>query len=717
MLLLFMSVTTQAKEKQYNVKEFQTAYSRYLQVSNDGDAKRLKHFADSVRKAGKETGNYRVEMLYYSSMNVLMYREGVEDSVRIKIFEEGRQRAKELGTDLMYWRNYSSLVVNYIYIDPVKALDMADQMLKEATKTKSTMGLIHSYYAMGYTYAMRGETMMAVSVLEKAQKLGEAHIDDNEVELDLHTYIYDMLAQCYAAIPVYDKALSTYDKMIRQTRSGKINTALSAEDQILNINCSKALIYFDAERYKEFGDLLAQMRKNPSFEDILNSDNDQLRLCVMLYDGKDHEAWQMIEQLSDPDDRHNFLYVYYKFKGDYGKAMKEWESMLIARDSALFKARLTDMEVMDSKIGNEQLRREQEQLKNRQRMIILGSAGFVLLLVVIFLLVIYVRTRKHSKVLEEKNVQLDIARKDAEKHRDEAEQARDDAEVARDEAVRANKVKTHFIQNMTHEIHTPLNAINGFAQILTEPSMQGMFGEEELMEMYTSIGDSAMNLSSLVDNIITITDSESTQERSVIRPVNLRSLVDTVMAEEKQPDTSVVNYHADLSALPEDFSVLTNEGHLKQILDKLLHNAIKFTQQGEICVTAHIDEDYVTDISQFKVQASRNKDAETEEVPLLTDSKGALFIYVRDTGPGIPEGKEDVIFERFKKLDEYVPGTGLGLSVCRALAPRIYGDVYCDMTQTKEGEGSVFVVRIPLHTAPFELTGNNFSYNEMLGCY
>ena len=285
-------------------------------------------------------------------------------------------------------------------------------------------------------------------------------------------------------------------------------------------------------------------------------------------------------------------------------------------------------------------------------------------------------------------MQLKIAKDEAIEARDEAVEARGEAEKSRDEAVRANNAKTHFIQNMTHEIHTPINAIYGFASLLVDPTMDGMFDKDSLMEMYKAISDSSMNLSAIIDNIITITDFEAPVDRPVMKPIDLPAIIEEAMTVGVQPDASLVNYHCDYSALPSDLVLVGNTAHTKRILENLLHNAIKFTQQGEIFVLAHPSQDNT-----------------------------AVIVEVRDTGIGIPEDKGELIFERYKKLDEYVPGTGLGLTVCRAIAGIIGAEVYCDMEHTKLGEGSTFILRLPLGLEEYEGSKEHFSYNEHLGSY
>jgi signal transduction histidine kinase len=143
------------------------------------------------------------------------------------------------------------------------------------------------------------------------------------------------------------------------------------------------------------------------------------------------------------------------------------------------------------------------------------------------------------------------------------------------------------------------------------------------------------------------------------------------------PATAIVGFAADAfrplvpatltfnidNKVDEDLIVRTNPHMINTILQKLLSNAVKFTSQGGITLCLNSSDDH-------------------------------LCISVVDTGPGIPADKRDFVFERFSKLDSFVPGTGLGLSIARMIAERIHGTLTLDTSYVR---GAKFDLIIPIH--------------------
>ena len=132
----------------------------------------------------------------------------------------------------------------------------------------------------------------------------------------------------------------------------------------------------------------------------------------------------------------------------------------------------------------------------------------------------------------------------------------------------------------------------------------------------------------------------------------------------RKPGEVELHYTSDVA---DDFSILTDEKRLQQVLINFLTNAEKHTEEGEI---------------HLHCSASENP--------------GKITFSVTDTGPGIPADKQDTIFERFEKLDEFKQGSGLGLNICRLIADRLNGEVKIDKNYTK---GARFLFILPLKTA------------------
>ena len=228
---------------------------------------------------------------------------------------------------------------------------------------------------------------------------------------------------------------------------------------------------------------------------------------------------------------------------------------------------------------------------------------------------------------------------------------------------RADAMKSKFLSNMTHEFQTPLNAILALTRLLLERTDGDLEVEQEKQVQF--IRDAAQNLSELVHDLLDLAKVEAGKItmrpttftvndafgalRGVIRPLQQRSAV------------ALVFDNAD--GLPPLF---TDEGKLAQILRNYLSNALKFTEDGEIRVSASVDAD------------------------------GMLLFQVKDTGIGIPLEDQHRLFQEFgqvaNRLQSRVRGTGLGLSLSKRLAELMGGSVG---VMSAPGAGSTFWVRIP----------------------
>ncbi|TAK01863.1 MAG: response regulator [Chloroflexota bacterium] len=251
--------------------------------------------------------------------------------------------------------------------------------------------------------------------------------------------------------------------------------------------------------------------------------------------------------------------------------------------------------------------------------------------------------------------------------RAEALQAREAAESARAEAERASQSKTEFLSRMSHELRTPLNSVIGFAQILELDGLQG-----DQAKSVDHILRSGRHLLALINEVLDISRIESGTLTTSPEPVDVREAVqdavDLVTPLARDRGLTIEVRVPDAPPAEAAISrVLADRQRLKQILLNLLSNAIKF-----------------------------NRDAGTIEVEVVLTDTGRCRILVRDEGPGIPEPMRDRVFAPFDRLGVEagrVEGTGLGLSLSRALAERMDGTV--EFTSTV-GQGSTFWVELPL---------------------
>lgn len=281
-------------------------------------------------------------------------------------------------------------------------------------------------------------------------------------------------------------------------------------------------------------------------------------------------------------------------------------------------------------------------------LIVLAVAGLILFRV-------WRQSRRLNVSLEKTNAKLT-------EERDNLQRIKIDLQRAGEKAHAADRQKAEFINNMSHEVSTPLSAVVEYSQLIADCI------DDDKKPYLSRFADTIRFNSNLVTTILNDVLELASSDRSNIKVnsqlVSVKAIaaqaIDTVRPRVPK-DIELI----DLIATHEDVFVDTDGRRVIQVLLNLLINATKFTQEGSIVLDGSLNE------------------------------SGTRYTFsVTDTGPGIPPGKEEIIFERFTKLSKYTQGVGLGLSVCRVIATALDGEVVVDTKH--QGPGARFIFTIPV---------------------
>ncbi len=272
-----------------------------------------------------------------------------------------------------------------------------------------------------------------------------------------------------------------------------------------------------------------------------------------------------------------------------------------------------------------------------------------------------------------------------------------------EKAESANRAKSEFLANMSHEIRTPMNAILGFSEIL-----MNMIDDPEQKNYLANIRSGGKSLLALIDDILDLSKIEAGKLEIQPESVSIRSIIDEISQlfrykfQEKD-----IEFMSEVEKNVPDL-LLLDEVRVRQILVNLVGNAIKFTHEGYVKIRVRGSEEYGDKGSEDYRDNEKNT-----PLPLYSSNPFTLILEVEDTGIGIPESQQEVIFETFRQQDGQMTrkygGTGLGLTITKRLAEMMNGKI---SLESEVGKGSIFRitlnnVKISDQTEVSEITSEN----------
>ena len=395
-------------------------------------------------------------------------------------------------------------------------------------------------------------------------------------------------------------------------------------ERVFDIETRRTVSYYTAGEMDKFLEGYKAYKKGVE-EGKSSVHGRSLEVYYLASQGKTDEAVAMArEELEDESDE--AITEIYEKAGRWKEAFEAQRRAYAANDSVNNVALANSMQgIRDQLTIN-----DMEQKSARNRLIALIAGVILLVLLIMAQIYIVLSRRRHLRQLN----------------------------AAYQHALESDKMKTRFIQNVSHEVRTPLNIIAGFSQVIADPSLTESV--EERQNMASMMQKSAQQITNLIDEIIGLSLIETSTNVVKDDIVKVNQLLESVVAEYEDTVPSKVTLRID-SELEPDFCFATNKNMLHRILGALTDNAIKNTEKGNITLKA-------------KTVAQ------------------TLLISVEDTGCGIPADQAENIFERFVKLDSFKQGIGLGLPLSRKLAEQLGGLVTLDTTYYL---GARFVVTLP----------------------
>lgn len=639
-------------QKEYNVDS--TLYAYYMRCKAEVSSPIVMQMSDTLFLMAEEQGDQRMQAVALcNKLDYYYYKNNQPDSINHYV-EIVKDFAKKTNQPKYYYFAWSKRLINY-YIKQHQnniALYEANKMMQEAEQEQYMDGIANAYNVLSSIYQLKRLYSLAI---DNKKKEIEITLEYGLDKYNLST-TYSMLGGLYSLTGKTDEALECLNKsatcIYSSTQEFYYYVRLAQYYLLINDN-AQAWDYL--KKAKDLSNAKKEVQKNlQEYAGVLK----QYYIATKQYE-KALEVQDHIISVYHQNDKNyiedilNRAAIYYEM-GDLSQAAQYYNKYYTLNDSAQISnenitagefAAMLGVERLTLEKSELQQQMQQRDLANKQRIII-----FLIALLSLGFIIFY---REHLL-----NGRLRISQKQLSEKNNELLCSQEELKYAKEQAEDGSRMKSEFIQNMSHEIRTPLNSIVGFSQILSS-----YFSDNDDTKEYAHIIEqNSTSLLQLVNDVLDLSYLDGEREipaQSIAEITGVcQTCIDQVRSKLK-PDVQLI-----FTPERENFTMQTNPDRISQILMNLLQNAAKFTQEGSVTLTYHIREE--------------------EKVILFS---------VTDTGIGIPADKQEAVFERFTKLDSFVPGTGLGLSISRLIAEKMGGSLLIDSTYTT---GCRFILTLPL---------------------
>lgn len=607
----------------------------------------LSRWNEIKKKIDNQIGNRDIDLYYlYQDRNYFHYYQGDVDSVK-KYTPIIKDICQRLNYEKGYYRNWYYLCMSIIFSqNDQKEIEEVNKMYNEANSKKSKIGLAFSLNVLGDFYGTEGDYEKAKPYIEQAMQLFEELKYWSEYSTLTANYI--TILEFMKQLPEAKQTFYHLDSLANAFSDGKPLmkpvTIAMIKDMAANVFTSLQDTSTLKKYMKEIDDLYKEYPNTPRMylyntkEKYATIKND-MSTVIAYQDSGAHYYKSVHDMVNLKRMYHNMAFNLYEI-GKYKEAFDVMNTYATLGDSLVKADTRQQLNELSTRYNMNKLELEAQKssLKARNIQFIYACVLiFVLLCTLVIGVKFYLHKLKVNRILQKQT---------------------DELKQANERVQQAQIIKTAFIQNMNHEIRTPLNSIVGFSECLSQIQMS----PEEIKEISGTIKKNSDNLLKIISDILYIANLDSESETLQCEDISVDACCRTIiheMSEHTQPGVKLFYTPGNTNLI-----FYSNEYVIHQIISNLLHNALKFTMNGEVELKYEVDE-----------------------------KEEKLYFYVRDTGPGVSSELKEKIFERFYKVDSFVPGAGLGLALCRILAERIGARIYLD---DNYHPGCLFVVEHPL---------------------
>lgn len=567
----------------------------------------------SLPVVAKDEQDYKTSAEYIALRDSMSHSFNDGDSLRFQKHVNRLKRYLLAHNDIhAYYTQRCNEIVFLLNREKVfEAYMLATQLSRELTERKLDKEMYMAINMMGHIYRYSGNKESAKRCFWEVIKL-----------LERENYTESMPAIYMNLVNIYvddnpEEALRLIDKAMEISRD-------VTPERTFDIEARRTLVYYRMGDMQRFLDGYKSYKEGQA-QGHTSVHGRALEVYYLVAMGKVDEAARMAEQVLN-DDR-NVMADIYAQAGCWEDAYKMTRLKMQETDSVNSIILSGNMQGIQEELRHY----EAERAAAKRWLYALLAIACLLLLLVVALTHIVQSRRKHFGEMQK----------------------------AYQRILELDKMKTDFIQNISHEVRTPLNIISGYAQVIAQGDEMT---QQERHDMATAVIHNTHLITTMIDEVLDMA-IDRTRDKASVESLPCNKTLQTIIADfcmDDQVPAEIVTFDTQLS---DDFMVKADEHTLSGVVTPLLDNAVK------------------------------NIPAEGGRIVLRANEKdGHLLLTVEDNGPGVPVAEAEHIFERFVKLDQFKEGLGLGLTYCRIMAARMNGTVHLDTAFA--GPGARFVVTV-----------------------